>query len=71
MELPRTADFGKLLAALRRAGWSLATRARGAHHRIVSPGGQAVVFPRSPSDWRAIRNFRAEVRRVIKAESNQ
>lgn len=45
------------------AGWSVAP-ARNGHVRITGPNGQAKQFGRTLSDWRAVLNNRADLRRL-------
>lgn len=51
-------------------GWSYQPP-KGRHPRIVSPNGQPVVFPTSPSDWRVLRNMKAKIKRIETQEGRQ
>jgi hypothetical protein len=44
-------------------GWSCKARDRG-HAKLVTPRGQVIAVPFTPSDHRAILNMRAHLRRV-------
>lgn len=49
------------------------TYRRGRKHGLLSPprSGVSVIVPGTPSDWRALRNFERDVRRVLQlAESS-
>lgn len=52
---------------LARQGFTV-TKTRGGHWRFEHPGMQGVVFaPDTPSDFRAIRNLRAQLRRGMRS----
>jgi hypothetical protein len=50
------------IAALVKAGWRFSHG--GKHDKLYSPAGKLLVVSRSPSDWRTLRNLRAEYRRL-------
>ena len=57
-------DLDKLLQQLQRAGWRV-VKTRGGHWKVYSPDGQAqVVTSGTPSDRRALANFRAQLKRA-------
>ncbi|RKF25242.1 hypothetical protein [Micromonospora globbae] len=62
------ADLRPVVAEAEAAGWRLVAGRR--HPRLVSPRGRLVVLPATPSDYRAARNARAQVRRVIREEAD-
>lgn len=54
-------DFNVLVKQLVRMGWAFRRGAK--HGRLISPdGGPALTVPGSPSDHRALQNFRRDVR---------
>lgn len=55
-------DHKPIVEHARAHGWEL-TRTRGGHLRLRSPHGATVLFGCSPSDHRAVRNLRADLRR--------
>jgi len=58
-----TADLTALLRYLRRRGYTT-TRTRSGHWRIYAPDGRLIAITGStPSDFRALRNLRATVKR--------
>ena len=58
--IPR--DLRRLVKTAIRCGWRLSVTGSG-HLRLTSPRGAVVYFGASPSDWRAPRNVRAQLRR--------
>ena len=56
-------DLAKLLRAARARGWQV-TPTRGGHWKLTHPGGGLVVTGTTPSDFRALANLRATMRRV-------
>jgi predicted RNA binding protein YcfA (HicA-like mRNA interferase family) len=56
-------DLAKLLRQASACGWQV-TRTRGGHWRLRHPGGVVVVMSSTPSDRRALLNFRAQLRRA-------
>lgn len=60
----RLRDGWKDLAdAARAAGWEI-TRTRGGHFRWQPPEGPPIFVASTPSDWRAISNTRAMLKRA-------
>lgn len=60
LPLPRNVkDLQRLAEA---QGWTC-EKTTGGHHKWTSPDGQIVGHSGTPSDWRAIDNFRAELKR--------
>jgi hypothetical protein len=56
-------DFNVLVKQLVRMGWTF--RRGGRHGRLISPhGGPTLTVPSSPSDHRALQNFRRDVRQA-------
>jgi hypothetical protein len=56
-------DLERLLRRARASGWVVA-RTRSGHWRLRYWGGGIVVIGSTPSDHRALRNFRAQLRRA-------
>jgi predicted RNA binding protein YcfA (HicA-like mRNA interferase family) len=56
-------DLAKLLRQASACGWQL-SRTRGGHWLLRHPSGAVVVTSGSPSDWRTLRNTRAQMRRA-------
>lgn len=61
MKYSSSKEFDALIRQLVREGWSYS---RGRKHGKLSPpaGGNRITVPASPSDWRAVMNFRRDVR---------
>jgi predicted RNA binding protein YcfA (HicA-like mRNA interferase family) len=55
-------DLERLLRAARASGWVVA-RTKGGHWLLRHPAGGTVVMSSTPSDRRALANFRSQVRR--------
>ncbi len=57
-------EWASIVDAALNAGWRRETL-RGGHYRLTPPdrGKPAVVYSGTPSDWRAIMNLRADLRR--------
>ena len=62
MKLPRK-DVRQLLDGLKPLGWTWAPTGSG-HVKLTAPNGDIVFVPSTPSDWRSMRNVRAQIRRV-------
>jgi hypothetical protein len=45
-------------------------RTGGGHLRLTLPNGRFVIAPATPSDWRALDNLRAMVRRALLTPPN-
>lgn len=54
--------MGQLITKLEDQGWQ-ASLTSGGHYRLAGPEGQLYFAPATPSDYRAIRNVVAELRR--------
>ena len=55
-------DIRKVVRNLISRGWGL--KAGKKHCCIISPTGRKVTIPSTPSDHRAIYNFRSDVRKI-------
>lgn len=55
-------DIDREVRAQIRNGWHFEKRRK--HGRLVSPSGAFVCVPSTPSDYRALRNFRRDVKRA-------
>lgn len=55
-------DLRQLLRRVDRLGWTI--QQGGSHLKVIGPNGAFVTVPSTPSDWRAIRNCRAQLRRA-------
>jgi hypothetical protein len=54
----------QLIALVREApGWTVSLTG-GGHYRIKPPAGRLLFVPSTPSDWRSIRNARADLRKL-------
>lgn len=52
-------DFNAAIANLvRDHGWTYQTPGHSKHAKVIAPNGRKMTVPVSPSDWRAVRNFR-------------
>lgn len=59
-ELPKEAKA--LIELAKNQGWEYSKTSSG-HHRLVSPQGRIVMNSGTPSDYRSVKNFRAELKR--------
>ncbi|PLY02339.1 MAG: hypothetical protein C0622_05655 [Desulfuromonas sp.] len=57
-------DINKEIIMLMRSGWSYLDRKK--HGIIMSPHGRKLSVPGSPSDRRALYNFRRDVRQITR-----
>lgn len=55
-------DIHRQVRQLLKQGWEY--RAGKRHGAIVSPKGDKLAIPSTPSDYRALRNFCADIRRI-------
>lgn len=55
-------DFRPLVEAAMKQGWELRDGTR--HAQLVAPDGRVQPIPGSASDHRAVKNFRAQLRRL-------
>jgi predicted RNA binding protein YcfA (HicA-like mRNA interferase family) len=67
MRWTQNRDLNSLLDAVVEAGW-MVDRTRGNHLREVSSRGSVVTVATTPSDYRAVLNTRARIRRISKQE---
>lgn len=58
----KTREMTRLVRTLRKQGIEV-TVGGGGHYRVDLPGGGTMFLPRSPSDYRSLRNVRAQLRR--------
>lgn len=56
-------DVQDILALVKAKGCEV-TLTRNGHYKVLVPGGGLVVVPRTPSDWRSIRNIRSDFRKA-------
>lgn len=59
-------DMRKMIKRLKKAGWT-ATPTGSGHLRLEGPHGERQIVPATPSDHRALKNMRADIRRASKA----
>lgn len=52
-----------LLKAVKDAGWPIEQTKKG-HHLIRPPSGPLILVSGTPSDWRGLKNARAQLRRA-------
>lgn len=58
-------DFADVFKRLRRQGWSVTLRKRSGHMKLTPPsGGPSYFCSATPSDVRAVRKLRADLRRM-------
>lgn len=62
-------DINREVKARVRDGWIFERRRK--HGRLVSPSGRMVCVPFTPSDRRALYNFRREVIRAAKSQTHR
>jgi hypothetical protein len=63
-------DLRRIVVAARSRGWSVSYTGTG-HLRLLHPNGAVVVAGGTPSDWRAHRNFQADLRRAERRTCEQ
>lgn len=56
-------QFNGLVNDLVARGWVFRRGTK--HDQLKAPNGRLVVIPRTPSDWRSIRNAERDVRRAL------
>jgi predicted RNA binding protein YcfA (HicA-like mRNA interferase family) len=61
-KLWRAKEVGELVKAALAAGWQVVST-RGSHLKFTAPSGAIVFAGRNKSDWRAIHNIKARLRR--------
>ena len=67
MRWTQNRDLNQLLDSVVEAGW-MVDRTRGNHLRVVSSRGSVVTVATTPSDYRAVLNTRARIKRIAKQE---
>ena len=55
-------DIAKVVRTFVRSGWHYTMGGR--HGRLIAPSGRWLTVPCSPSDYRAVLNFKHEARRL-------
>lgn len=55
-------EVDELVAIAVLQGWS--SKLGGRHYMLRGPDGQTVTVSKTPSDWRAVKNIRADLRRA-------
>ena len=55
-------DIAALVRRLTRKGWQY--HMGGRHGKLTSPAGQRITVPCTPSDYRAIQNFKRDLRKL-------
>lgn len=56
-------QLGALRKRLRRCGWDVSPTGRG-HVKFTNPKGDSAIAPSTGSDWRAILNLKADLKRL-------
>jgi hypothetical protein len=60
-------DLDRLIKEAQQRGWKV--DGGGARHwRLKHPNGALIYCPASPSDWRGVRNFKADLKRAERRE---
>lgn len=57
-------DINKSVKELIRNGWQPLTKVKGKHLKILAPNGIWLTVPTSPSDVRAVTNFKKQARKI-------
>lgn len=57
-------DVKQLVRRVRKAGWEVRLRTGCGHYLFVSPSGERVSCPATPSDRRSLLNVEAKMRRT-------
>jgi hypothetical protein len=66
-----TTEMREEIRALQANGWSV-TKTAGGHWRCTHPDVERPLFTSgSPSDWRSVKNFRAEVKRALRGTTTE
>jgi hypothetical protein len=55
-------EISAIVRKLLNTGWRYMAGTK--HGKIIAPNGRKLPVPGTPSDWRASRNFRRDVRRI-------
>lgn len=69
MKYSTSKEIEKEVKSRVREGWQYVRKRK--HGRLVSPTGGFVTVPCSPSDRRALRNFRHDVERVLHGQTKR
>lgn len=56
-------DIAELVRRLTRSGWQY--HMGGRHGRLTSPSGRRIPVPCTPSDYRALQNFKRDLRKLL------
>ena len=67
MKFSNDKRINALVKKLKRFGWNVQKGKK--HYVIVSPHGKKHTIPSTPSDWRASRNFQADINRRKRKEA--
>ena len=67
MKYSTSKEIEKEVQSRVREGWQYVRKRK--HGRLVSPTGGFVIVPCTPSDRRALRNFRRDVERVLNRQA--
>lgn len=62
--------FRRIIDGMLDAGWKVSKTRRG-HYKCRAPSGMTIFTSGTPSDWRAIHNFAAKVRRVQRTQETK
>ncbi len=57
-------DINKAVKELIRSGWEPLSKTKGKHLKILAPNGKWLTVPTSPSDVRAVTNFKKQARQI-------
>jgi len=64
----RNKNIDTIVKELVRNGWEPARRSR--HWQVKSPNGNVLTIPNTPSDGRALLNFRADLKRYLQIQDD-
>lgn len=62
MKFSQCKEVHQLVKSLVKAGWEPIKKSR--HWQVRSPKGDVLTIPNTPSDGRALMNFKSDLRRV-------
>ena len=57
-------EINRMVVDLIREGWTPFRGKR--HYRIIAPSGDRQTVPGSPGDWRTVKNFQADIKKIEK-----
>lgn len=66
MRYSKNKEIQKLVSRRVYQGWSYEPGKK--HGKLVAPNGRKTPIPFTPSDWRATRNFRSQLRRMTETK---